>query len=445
MVDLRCIRVTERAPGSGPEWTLTAGGDFCIIDRLRSTEGAEDGVRQAITEELHELVAGADVAIANMEGPIRTCSAPISKSGPAIQMDTAGPFVLKRMGFDVVSLANNHIMDYGVQGLVSTVEACRREGLLTSGAGNDEHEAMKPAEVVIAGRIRVSILAFCEREFGVAEGGQPGSAWISHPQALERVTEAAETADVVVVLAHGGVEEVPFSPVQRSTQLRQFIDAGATLVIGHHPHVPQGWETYQKGMIFYSLGNFLFDYPGGARYPKTEWGLVIQAHFCGSVLSEVELVPVGSLADRCVGRLQENRNLERYLRYLHRLSDLLAEPDAVIPYWQETAVHLWMTRYWPWLLHACGAKTSVSADSVRFHLSGLYRGVRRRIGWRHKRNQSTRVSGIDEGLLLLNMTRNESHRWTIETALAVLHGDVLDRRTPEIRSEVGDLLTWTEG
>ena len=445
MVDLRRIGVTERAPGSGPEWTLTAGGDFCIIDRLRNTEGPEDGVRQAITEELHELVAGADVAIANMEGPIRTCSAPISKSGPAIQMDAAGPFVLKRMGFDVVSLANNHIMDYGVRGLVYTVEACRREGLLISGAGNDEHEAMKPAEVVVAGGIRVSILAFCEREFGVAEGGQPGSAWISHPQALERVTEAAETADVVVVLAHGGVEDVPFSPVQRRAQLRQFIDAGATLVIGHHPHVPQGWERYQKGMIFYSLGDFLFDYPGGACYPKTGWGLVIQAHFFGAVLSEIELVPVGTLADRRVGRLRENRNSEQHLRYLHRLSALLAEPDAVIPYWQETAVRLWTTRYQPWLLHACGAKTSASADSIRFLLSGLYLEVKRRIGWRYQRNQFASVPEIKDGLLLLNMTRNESHRWTIETALAVLHGDVLDRRTPEIRSEVGELLTWTQG
>jgi poly-gamma-glutamate synthesis protein (capsule biosynthesis protein) len=445
MVDLRRIGVTERAPGSGPEWTLTAGGDFCIIDRLRNTEGPEDGVRQAITEELHELVAGADVAIANMEGPIRTCSAPISKSGPAIQMDTAAPFVLKRMGFDVVSLANNHIMDYGVQGLVSTIEACRREGLLISGAGNDEHEAMKPAEVVIAGRIRVSILAFCEREFGVAEGSQPGSAWISHPRAFERVAKAAETADVVVVLAHGGVEDVPFSPVQRRAQLRQFIDAGATLVIGHHPHVPQGWERYQKGMIFYSLGDFLFDYPGGACYPKTGWGLVIQAHFCGAVLSEIELVPVGTLADRRVGRLRENRNSEQHLRYLHRLSALLAEADAVIPYWQETAVRLWATRYQPWLLHACGAEASVSADSVRFHLSGLYRGVRRRIGWWYQRNQFAQVPEIKDGLLLLNMTRNESHHWTIETALGVLHGDVLDRRTPEIRSEVSELLTWTQG
>ena len=445
MVDLRRIGVNERAPGSGPEWTLTAGGDCCIIDRSRNTEGPEDAVRQAITEELHELVAGADVAIANMEGPIRTCSAAISKSGPAIQMDTAGPFVLKRMGFDVISLANNHIMDYGVQGLVSTIEACRREGLLISGAGNDEREAMKPAEVVIAGRIRVSILAFCEREFGVAEGSQPGSAWISHPRAFERVAKAAETADVVVVLAHGGVEEVPFSPVQRQEQLRQFIDAGATLVIGHHPHVPQGWERYQKGMIFYSLGNFLFDYPDDACCPLAEWGLVIQAHFCGAVLSEIELVPVEMLDDRRVGRLRESRNPEQYLCYLHRLSALLAEPGVVIPYWQETAVHLWTTRYQPWLLRACGAKTSTSTDSVRFHLSGLYRAVRCRIGWLYKRNQSASVPEIKNGLLLLNMARNESHRWTIETALAVLHGDAFDRRTPEIRSEVSELLTWVEG
>ena len=444
MTDLQWIKLAERSPDSGPEWTLLAAGDFCAINRFAETGHPEDKVSQAITEELHDLIARADLAIVNMEGPVRTSFPPIPKSGPAIQMDAAVPFVLKRMGFDVVSIANNHIMDYGAEALSCTVEACREQGLLVCGAGKSIHEAVRPVERVVAGSIRVAILAFCEQEFGIADCDQPGAAWISHPLALKQVAEAAQTADVVIVIAHGGVEEVPFSPVQRQAQLCQFIDAGATLVIGHHPHVPQGWERYGQGMIFYSLGNFLFDYPGGARYSKTEWGLLIQAHFSGAVLSAIELVPVETLGDQRVSRLAQTRNRQQRLRYLHRLSTLLAEPEAVTPYWQETAVHLWRTRYGPWLQRACAANTSASDDSVHSHLLGLYRGVRRRLGRRPQRVETTLPPDIRDGLLLLNTIRNESHRWTVETALAVLYGDEVDRRTPEIQAEMSELLAWTE-
>ncbi len=444
MIDLQQIKLAEGAPDSGLEWTLLAAGDFCAISRFMEKGSLEDKLSQVITGELHDLIATADIAIVNMEGPIRTSSASIPKSGPAIQMDVAVPSVLKSIGFDVVSLANNHIMDYGPQALHCTIEACEDEKLLVCGAGENLYEAVKPAERVVAGGIRVAVLAFCEQEFGVAHDEQPGSAWISHPQVVKRVAEAAETADVVVVLAHGGVEEVPFSPIQRQAQLRQFIDAGATLVIGHHPHVPQGWELYRQGVVFHSLGNFLFDYPGGARFPKTEWGLVIQAHFYGTALGAVEVVPVETLANRRVSKLGQNRNPQQCLGYLHRLSTLLAAPDAVVPYWQETAIHLWRTRYQPWLQSACAINTLASDDSIRSHLLGLYRGVRRRLG-RLPHMETASPPDVRDGLLLLNTVRNESHRWTVETALAVLYGDEVDRRTPEVRTEMNELLSWTEG
>ena len=439
------IRLTECEP-SLPTWTLLAVGDFCAINRFNNGK-LHDGaaIRAIVTEELQTLIAQADISIVNMEGPIRTAFAPIPKSGPAIQMDAAAPAVLRGIGFQVVSLANNHIMDYGAHALHHTIETCLNEGLSVCGAGQCIHEAMKPVERVVANDIRVAIFAFCEREFGVADSWEPGSAWISHPLALKQVADAAHNADVVVVIAHGGVEEVPFSPVQRQVQLRQFIDAGAALVIGHHPHVPQGWEMYQQGMIFYSMGNFLFDYPNGIRYPKTEWGLMIKAHFRGTDLSAVELIPVETRADRRVGRLGAIRNREKCLSYLHRLSSILAEPEDAIPYWQETAIHLWKTRYQHWLQHACAADTLVLDNTIRSHLIGLYRGVKRRLGRRPQFVDRGPLTDIQDGLLLLNTLRNESHRWTLETALSVLYGDEPDRRTPEVQAETSELLEWTEG
>lgn len=444
MTNLGHIKLVERAPNSGSKWTLVAAGDFCAINRFVGKNHLEEMLNQNVTKDLRDLIGAADISIVNMEGPIRTSANPVPKSGPSQQMDAATPLILKKIGFDVISLANNHIMDYGVQGLDCTLKACEKEGLQICGVGKDAYNAMNPAKKVIAGKIRVSILAFCEREFGIADNGKNGSAWISHPLALTRVGEAAKDTDVVIVIAHGGVEEMPFSPIQRHRQLRQFIDAGATLVIGHHPHVPQGWERYKKGIIFYSLGNFLFDYFNNTRYPKTEWSFVIKAHFNGAALDEIELLPIGWLPDTRIGTPAKNSDRERFLCYLHNLSSLLVKPDLLIPYWQEFAVHLWNKRYLRYLQYACGVNKSSSLHSIRYHISSLYREINRRITKHYRQKEFIPPVDIKDDLLLLNTIRNESHRWTVETALAVLCGDEIDRRTPRIKSEVSKLLSWTE-
>jgi poly-gamma-glutamate synthesis protein (capsule biosynthesis protein) len=443
--NLNNIILTERESDLAPPWTALIAGDFYTRDRFGHEDDLGRAAERAIDNTLLGLISRADIAIVNLEGPVRISRAPIPKSGPSLQMDNSAPAVLERIGFNVVSLANNHIMDYGPQGLHRTIESCHEKELLVCGAGKDANEAMKPVVTTVAGGIRLAILSFCEQEFGIADLGLPGTSWISHPLALQQVNGAAETADVVIVIAHGGVEEVPFSPIQRQVQLRRFIDAGATLVVGHHPHVPQGWERYEKGMIFYSLGNLLFDYPGGARYPKTEWGLVIQVHFCGTVMQAIELVPVERFADGKVGKLNQNRKLQHCLHYLYRLSALQAEPETLIPYWQETAVHLWRTRYRPWLQRACAMSPLVADGSIPFHLAGLYRAVKRRLGKRFQCGETNTPSDIGNGLLLLNTIRNESHRWTLETALNLLYGDEVDHRTPEVRAEMSELLEWTEG
>ncbi len=329
-------------------------------------------------------------------------------------------------------------MDFGAEAMRRTIGACQERDILVCGAGGNMQEAARPVEKNVEGGIRVAILAFCEREFGVAGPDKPGAAWISHPVALEQVAHAAHTADVVVVMAHGGVEEVPFSPIQRQMQLRRFIDAGAALVIGHHPHVPQGWERYGQGLIFHSLGNFLFDFPSEVRYPKTEWGLLIKAHFAGSALANVELVPVETLSDRTIGEMGQVRSPQKYLEYLNRLSFLLSEPGALVPYWQEIAIHLWKSRYLPWMRQASGAKSG-----IRFHIHGLCKEIGRKLG--DLCLQRDRIADIEaeDGLLLLNTIRNESHRWTLETALSVLHEDEVDCRTPAVQTEARELLEWT--
>ncbi len=425
-----------------PEWTLVAAGDFCAQDRFADGESPDAGAMRAVDADLRLRIAAADIAIVNLEGPVRTASPPLPKSGPPVSLDPVSAAVLRSLGFSIASLANNHIMDYGANGLQRTLQACREVGLAHCGAGLNESEAFAPVIRELPGGGRLAIFSLCEREFGMAGPDAPGFAWIGHPNATLAVAAAAGRGDLVIVAAHGGVEEIPLPPMQRQMQLRALVDAGATLVIGHHPHVPQGWERYGTGVIIHSLGNFLFDYPEGLRYPKTEWGVLAQARFSGQELLSVEFVPVEMGADRMIRTISDPQKLREMFGYLQTISDILLDRDRFQAYWQEMALHLWQTRYRRWLQRASGV--SGGSGNIRAHIAGLVQGVKRRIGLGAAAH-SPGLPDIGNPHMLLNLVRNESHRWSIETALAILHGDERDVRTPDIREHARTLLAWTEG
>ena len=414
------------------KWTLLAAGDVCI------SPSSNIRIMYRVSKELIELIRSANIALVNLEGPCCAGGVPISKSGPTIRIDCGAIQALRSWGFDVLCLANNHIMDHGFEGLRKTLEQCRETGLLPCGAGANIEEALRPIEIEITGGIKVSIVAVCEREFGIANNPQPGAAWISHPLTLETIRKAKQESDVVIVMAHGGVEEVPFPPIERQVQLRQLIDAGANLVIGHHPHVPQGWEQYNDGFIFYSLGNFLFDYPHAERHPKTEWGLIVRFHFCGACLVGIDLIPIEQV-DGIISRMGKRRDPGECLRYLWRLAELTGDQSTLAAYWQETAVRLFMGRYLPYLRYSCGCR--VTDNALRAYAYGLVRALARRL-FNKSKIQSNKAS-LDY-LLLLNLLRNESHYWTIKTALSVLSGEEKDLRTTQVKDEVERLLRWTQ-
>jgi poly-gamma-glutamate synthesis protein (capsule biosynthesis protein) len=171
-------------------------------------------------------------------------------------------------GFNVVSVANNHIMDYGGQGLADTLAVLERQGIGHTGAGLEEGGARSPLLVTVNG-LRIAWLAYLNVPNDGVTGfvarsieagpGRPGVAW-GTPEAVRRdVAEARKVADLVVVALHSGFE---FTSEPNSVQrdlAHAAIDAGAALVLGAHPHVLQGLEYYHGGLIAYSLGNFVFD------------------------------------------------------------------------------------------------------------------------------------------------------------------------------------------
>lgn len=205
-----------------------------------------------------ELARG-DVVFGNLEGPLTARGQAVDKQFVFRTPPEEVAPALAAAGFDVLSLANNHILDYGPEGLEDTLAALGDAGLRGVGAGADIGAARRPA-LIRAGGLDIGFLAYSNTfpQSFWATTERPGTAFGHEARVREDVTRLREQVDVVVVSFHWGREA--------STGLRDYqprlgraaIDAGADIVVGHHPHILQGVEYYEGGVIFYSLGNFTF-------------------------------------------------------------------------------------------------------------------------------------------------------------------------------------------
>jgi hypothetical protein len=416
------VHVARTAPAAGAA-TLLFTGDLYL---------EPEKAIPVIATDVREAIAGATVSIVNVEAPLVERPAPIPKAGPHLMMHRSVAVELGRMGFDVCSLANNHLMDHGWQGAEATERACAETALRTVGIGASLRAARRPCVLELVGVPRVALFAVCESEFGMATDESPGTAPISDPELLAAVSNAAADA-LVVVVAHGGNELVPIPSIQRREQLRRLIDAGAALVLGHHPHVAQGWEAYGGGWIFYSLGDFLFgaETPTGAR---EQWSYIVVAQIDERGVAALRAAPLM----RRDGELFFMSEHDPRAAELVELSALAGSPELE-GYWQEVAIRLHDERYRPFLRQALGVtESSAATRSLRQLLSGIL--SRRRASGSDGDLDATLAARAWSEALLLHLLRCESHRWAIETASGVLSGDQPDRRTAEISRSVSELL-----
>jgi hypothetical protein len=384
------------------------------------------------------LVQQSNFSVVNFEGTIPVeDSRGIRKEGPHLALNHRAPALLKSAGFHGITLANNHAMDYGVEALRHTLQVCGDCDLHHVGAGLQSEQVFEPLKVCLPGSVRVQILSFCEREFGVSTGNAAGTAWLTSPQAENAVGQAKRESDIVVVCAHGGNELMPLPSAQRRQQLRRLIDAGADLVIGHHPHVPQGWEQYTGRYIFYSLGDFYFDSTDGRRYEYRDWGFMVRVFLEDRRIKTLEVVPYERVHDKLVA-VGSGRNAASHLLHLEQLARILAGSEFE-GYWQQLAVNH-LSAYRSFLR----SRLAYSRISFRERLKEtLKMGHDMWDLWRfmevpQARSSTNRSRSLAERQALgtLNVIRCESHRWLIETAMAVLSGECEDLRSEEIRDQL---------
>lgn len=208
------------------------------------------------------LWANADLVVGNLECPLLSEELGQKVEGKCTLRGHPGwADVLKKCGFGVVSLANNHMMDYGVEGLFSTMEALDRAGIYYAGAGEDIETANSPLIINLQGK-KIAFLARTVVEVSspsYAEFNKPGVAYFREDEIIPRVLECSKTCDIVILSLHWGIEHYSYPSPQQRVLAKKLVSAGVDIVLGHHPHVLQGEEKLDSAIVSYSSGNFLFD------------------------------------------------------------------------------------------------------------------------------------------------------------------------------------------
>ncbi|NLL17732.1 MAG: CapA family protein [Clostridia bacterium] len=236
------------------------------------------------------FLQGADLVFGNLENPI-TPGREIMIEEMKFRAEPQMARALKKAGFNVVSLANNHIADFGEQGIMDTMKYLDNAGVRYAGAGINEAEAYEPLFLEVKG-YKIAVLAFNDSlltkpGYGAGEG--PGAAVLEPEKVAESVTKAVGEADFTMVYLHAGNEYEPEPDETQRYYARLAIDAGADLVLGSHPHVLQPVEVYRGKYIFYSLGNFIFDQLWSR---ETRESAIVKFYIRAGQVEKIEFLPV---------------------------------------------------------------------------------------------------------------------------------------------------------
>lgn len=375
-----------------------------------------------IGNDITDVLTAAEVAVVNLEATIQD-GEPISKNGPKLSIPRDTPSVLSGAGFDVACLANNHAMDYGYESVQRTTHECNDAGLRIVGVGDAYEDAIKPLRLNVAGD-NLALFNVCQREFGTATRRTAGTAWIGTPGLVQRVMEAAMSVEVVVVVVHGGNEYVPLPAPAWQDRLRELADAGADLVVGHHPHVMQGWESYDGTPIVYSLGNFLA--PTGS-HPGSTWGGLLECAAKDGSLTDIKIRLIRNHGRRATA-LTDEAEIKRHRQYLRMATEITGRFDSNPGYWQEIACTLYDKKYKPLLDRFGGGHVRTALNNPTIELDRLRRGV----------IDSRSIADADRRKLL-NYIRAEAHSEALTTALNVHTGVSDDHRSEETKETINEL------
>jgi poly-gamma-glutamate synthesis protein (capsule biosynthesis protein) len=270
----------------------------CIAKRTIIAHGSTNNYDYPF-EFVGERLKSADITVGSLdaslsdESPPMPCPESMNLISPPYMVEG-----LQHAGFDVISIATNHAKDCGNKGfdcdgksLLDTIDTLKSAGIQPAGAGSNLQEARLPV-IVEKNGIRFAFLGFDQINERVwATENTPGAAPIAKAyisKITAQIKAVKQDADVVIVLLHWGAENNPEPVDIQRVWARDFVEAGASLVIGNHPHIIQPMEVFSDKLIFYSLGNFVFD----QEFSYQRESMVVEVNFVGAEIKSWNLLPI---------------------------------------------------------------------------------------------------------------------------------------------------------
>jgi poly-gamma-glutamate synthesis protein (capsule biosynthesis protein) len=276
---------------------------------------------------LPELRSG-DMRMVNLECPLVDQGEPVSKSGAVLKGTSEHISGLTRIPFEVATLGNNHVFDYGTDAFVKTRDLLHQNNIKTVGAGMSIEEAAAPLIVTVRG-VTIGIVNFSEGEDLTAADERPGVYGWEVQRVVDQVQELKSRVNATIVVCHGGVEYIPYPPPYLAAAFQRIADAGASLVVGHHPHVPQGVQIRNHVPICYSLGNFVFFQHTQLQLRKI--GYFVKAGVAANGLSSIRIVPYEILPTRL--QLLKKAKYQWAMKKLKTISAPLNDFSQVVQAW----------------------------------------------------------------------------------------------------------------
>ena len=339
-----------------------------------------------IDKEIQNIIESSYYNVINFEAPVRRSNqTPSIKSGPSLFQSEQSASFLESIGMNVISVANNHIFDYGREGCFNTLRQFKKAQVIGVGSFLD---AYTPLTFSLQGE-KIALFAVAHKEFGVIDSPEVefGYAWACHPYLLQQIQKYKSQGFWVIIYAHCGIEDIPVPIPEWRYKYREFVDFGADAVIASHPHIVQGYEEYKNKRIYYSLGNLFFDRVSSEVHWKK--GLIVSLTISDHTFSYKERYTIKQGNNLLVDH-HPDKNIEE-------LNRLLSDK-----YYVETI------------------------NSVVEHLAPLYLSY-----YKRGTNGIARINGVkslgraikrilrpkEDPVLLLNMIQCESHRWLFERVL----------------------------
>ena len=346
---------------------------------------------------IKQTIEYADISIVNYENPVLLDNkdyTAVPKKGPNLYSRENAVYAIKYAGFNVATLANNHILDYGAEGCLDTVSVLNQAGISTVGAGADISEAEKVLYLTVADKT-LAIINCCEHEFSIADDKKAGANPLNPVRQYYSIREARNNADYVIVIVHGGHEYFQFPSLRMQETYRFFVDAGADAVINHHQHCISGYEFYNNKPIIYGLGNFCFD----SKTRNSTWneGYIASLNFNSSEIT-LNLIPYIQCNDEPgVFPLSDRVTFDKSLSEINAIISDRSELKKKVAAYYESCARLYEHTFEPYTNRYCRKLRSI----------GLLPSLISKRKW----------------LTLLNMIECESHR---DKVLFMMHKNALD-------------------